>query len=211
MELSKLSEALADCRESVVFEMIEEKLATKTDPISIISECNDGMVALGERFESGEAFIPDLMFAGMIMKKVSTRLEPFLNASEVAKESKPVLVIGTVKNDVHDIGKDITAMVFRSNGFQVVDLGVDVAPEKFVDAVKEHKPKFLGMSLLLTTCYKSVMDTVEAVKVAGLRNEVLLCVGGAAASELMSERSGCDFYGKTAINTLRWAKMKCEM
>ncbi|MGL6227100.1 MAG: cobalamin B12-binding domain-containing protein [Thermoguttaceae bacterium] len=201
-----LAQALCNCQESVVLQKIREKLQNGVAAESLLAECNEGMVALGDRFDQGEAFIPDLMFAGMIMKKVTNELAPLMkaDASDLARKKK--IVLGTVQHDVHDIGKDITAMVFQSSGFTVVDLGVDVTPEKFVAAIREHQPEFVGMSLLLTTCYKSVAETIEAIKSAGLREKVKILVGGAAASELMSERSGCDFYGKTAVDGLRWAQ-----
>jgi len=200
-----LSTALCDCLEDDVLRMVREKLDAKVPPEEIVAECNVGMVALGEKFDQGEAFIPDLMFAGMIMKKVMAELSPLMQANPDADSQKKKLVIGTVQHDVHDIGKDITAMVFQSSGFTVIDLGVDVSPSQFVEALREHKPAFLGLSLLLTTCYKSVNETIEAINTAGLRDGVKILVGGAAASELMAERSGCDFYAKTSVDGLRWA------
>ncbi len=201
----QLSSAICDCLEDDVLRMVREKLDAKVAPEDIVAECNVGMIDLGEKFDQGEVFIPDLMFAGMIMKKVMAQLSPLMKADPNAVSDKKKLLIGTVQHDVHDIGKDITAMVFQSSGFTVIDLGVDVSPAKFVAAIQEHKPQFLGLSLLLTTCYKSVSETIEAIKAAGLRDSVKILVGGAAASELMAERSGCDFYGKTAVDGLRWA------
>jgi len=200
-----LSTAICDCLEDDVLRMVREKLDAKIPPEEIVAECNVGMVALGEKFDQGEVFIPDLMFAGMIMKKVMTQLSPLMQANPSGESKKKKLVIGTVQHDVHDIGKDITAMVFQSSGFTVIDLGVDVPAAKFVEALQEHKPDFLGLSLLLTTCYKSVTETIEAINASGLRKDVKILVGGAAASELMAERSGCDFYAKTAVDGLRWA------
>jgi 5-methyltetrahydrofolate--homocysteine methyltransferase len=173
----------------------------------IVAACNEGMAQLGQRFDEGDAFIPDLMFAGMIMKKAMEKLSPLLSDDGGAQKSRQkTFVIGTVQHDVHDIGKDITAMILRGNGINVIDLGVDVAPEKFVEAVREHKPEFLGMSILLTTCYKSVMQTMEAIQAAGLRDSVKICIGGAAASPLIAERCNIDFYGKTAVDSVNWVK-----
>ena len=205
--MSTLSEALASCDESTVLQLVREKLAAGASATDIVAECNDGMVELGERFDQGEAFIPDLMFAGMIMKKAMEILQPHLEATDDSGATKKrTIVIGTVQNDIHDIGKDITAMVYRSSGFHVVDLGVDVKPETFVAAIREHKPEFVGMSLLLTTCYQSVLNTMRAITDAGLRDQVKICVGGAAASPLLAEKANCDFYGKTAIDAVRWSQ-----
>ncbi len=121
-------------------------------------------------------------------------------------ETKGTAVIGTVEHDVHDIGKDIVVMLLRGAGFQVVDLGVDVPAARFVEAIREHGPSVVGMSLLLTTCFKEIATTVEAIREAGLRDKVAIMVGGAAASQLLSEKAGCDYYGKTAVDGLHYAR-----
>ena len=113
--------------------------------------------------------------------------------------------MGTVQHDVHDIGKDIVVMMLRGAGFEVIDLGVDVPPQQFVEAIRRHSPAVVGMSLLLTTCFKSVAATVQAIQEAGLRRQVSIMVGGAAASDLLSQSAGCDFYGKTAVDGLKYA------
>ncbi|MCL2710337.1 MAG: cobalamin-dependent protein [Planctomycetaceae bacterium] len=202
---NSLKESLALCDESAVMTMIDRLIAEGTAAGEIAAVCNEGMALLGERFDQGEAFIPDLMLGGLIMKKVTAKLAPLLSPEDASKQGK-TFVIGTVQHDVHDIGKDIAAMVLRGNGFNVVDLGVDVAPEKFVAAIREHKPEFVGMSLLLTTCYKSVMATMEAISEAGLRDSVKVCIGGAAASGLVAERCGLDYYAETPIDGVNWAK-----
>ena len=201
-----LKESLAVCDEEKVFESLERLLANGTKATEIVAACNEGMAVLGERFDQGDAFIPDLMFAGMIMKKVMEKLSPLLADGDTQPKGKTFL-IGTVQHDVHDIGKDITAMILRGNGFHVIDLGVDVSPERFVEAAREHNPDFLGMSVLLTTCYKSVMDTMEALRASGLRENIKTCVGGAAASRMVAEHCGIDFYGKTAVDSVNWAKL----
>jgi len=202
---NSLKESLAICDESAVMPVIDRLIAEGVAAGEIATACNEGMGLLGERFDQGEAFIPDLMLGGLIMKKVMTKLAPMLASEETSKQGK-TFVIGTVQHDVHDIGKDITAMVLRGNGFNVVDLGVDVAPERFVEAIREHKPEFVGMSLLLTTCYKSVVETMKAIADAGLRDSVKICIGGAAASGLVAERCGLDYYAETAIDGVNWAK-----
>ncbi len=203
-EENSLSEALATCREEQVLAMIREKIGTGVAASDILAECNRGMADLGDRFEKGECFLPELMFGGMIMKKVLGELGPLLNDAGPT-ESAGTVVIGSVQHDVHDIGKDIVAMMLRGVGYEVVDLGVDVSPEKFVAAIQQHKPFLVGMSVLLTTCYKSAAATVEAIRQAGLRESVQLMVGGAAASDLLRENVGCDFYGKSAIDGVRFA------
>ena len=203
--MTDLAEALVECDEETVLELVRRSVESGCAVSDIIAECNDGMSELGNRFEEGDAFIPDLMFAGMIMKKVTDELAPLVNNSgETANRKK--LVIGTVKNDIHDIGKNLTAMIFQGSGFEVIDLGTDVPPEEFVKAIQEHHPDIVGLSLLLTTSRPSVQSTVKAITDAGVRDSVKICLGGAAADAVLAQETGCDFYGAGAIDTLKWAK-----
>jgi 5-methyltetrahydrofolate--homocysteine methyltransferase len=203
--MTKLAEALVDCDEDTVLDLVRERVKSGAAVPDIIAECNEGMSELGNRFEEGDAFIPDLMFAGMIMKKVTEELASLVQASEDVGNRKK-MIIGTVKNDIHDIGKNLTAMIFQGSGFEVIDLGTDVAPESFVAAIKEHQPDIVGLSLLLTTCRPSVRNTVKAIQEANLRESVKICVGGAAADPILAQETGCDYYGAGAIDTLKWAK-----
>ncbi len=204
---SDLVQALAHCDEEQALRLVREKLAAGVPPAEIVAECNRGMIELGNRFAREECFIPDLMFGGMIMKQIMTELGPRLRESITGTKSssRPRAVIGTVQHDVHDIGKDIVVMLLEGAGFDVLDLGVDVPPERFVEAIRQHQPCVVGMSLLLTTCYSSVTKTMDAIRAAGLRDQVSIMVGGAAASELLAQAAGCDFYGKTAVDGLQFA------
>jgi 5-methyltetrahydrofolate--homocysteine methyltransferase len=201
---NRLAEAVAQCREDEVKTLLREKLAGGVPAADVLAECNRGMVELGNRFNQGECFLPDLMFGGMIMKGIMAELEPHLiGTAEPA--AKATAVLGTVQYDVHDIGKDIVVMMLRGVGFAVIDLGVDVPPARFVEAVRKHQPSVVGISILLTTCFKSVAATVEALREARLRDKVSIMVGGAAASELLSQNTGCDFYGRTAVDGMKYA------
>jgi 5-methyltetrahydrofolate--homocysteine methyltransferase len=202
-----LSEAIAYCDEPTALRLVREQLQAGIAPQEILAQCNQGMLELGNRFSRDECFLPDLMFGGMMMKNIMAELGPHL-AQVGGKESataKAKAVIGTVQHDVHDIGKDIVVMMLRGSGFDVLDLGVDVPASRFVEAIRQHQPAIVGMSILLTTCYSSVMATVEAIRQAGLREQVAIMVGGAAASELLAKNAGCDFYGKTAVDGLKFA------
>jgi len=199
-----LAEALAACQEDRVKQLIQQKLAANVPPADIVAECNSGMSTLGERFADGDCFIPDLMMGGMIMKNVTAELAPLLETSEDVEPAGTV-VIGTVQHDVHDIGKDIIVMMLRGIGLQIIDLGVDVPPQKFVEAIREHSPQVVGLSILLTTCYESVRATVDAIRDAGYRDGLSIMVGGAAASQMLCEHAGCDFYGKTAVDGMKYA------
>ena len=201
---NSLAEALAGCYDEQVQRLVQQRLAAGVPPAEILAECNRGMVELGERFARQDCYIPELLFGGRIMKTVVEELGPMLQESDAAEPVGKV-VMGTVRHDVHDIGKDIVVMMLRGVGFEVLDLGVDVPPDKFVEAIGQHRPTVAGMSVLLTTCYQSVGATVEAVRRAGLREGVSLMVGGAAASELLRVNTGCDFYGKTAVDGVKFA------
>jgi 5-methyltetrahydrofolate--homocysteine methyltransferase len=201
---ANLAEAIASCQEDRVTALVREKLAAGVPADDILAECNRGMIELGNRFNREECFLPDLMFGGMIMKGVMSELAPRL-APQKAAEARAKAVMGTVRHDVHDIGKDIVVMMLRGAGFEVIDLGVDVSPEKFVEAIRQNQPAVVGMSLLLTTCFKSVAGTVQAIRDAGLRDSLSIMVGGAAASDLLAQSAGCDFYGKTAVDGLKYA------
>ncbi len=200
---NRLAEALAECSEDEVKTLVRQMLDSGEPAATIIAECNRGMVELGNRFQRGECFIPELMFGGMMMKGVLAELGATLQPG--AAPSAGAVVMGSVQHDVHDIGKDIVGMMLRGVGFEVVDLGVDVPPERFVQAVGEHRPRVVGMSILLTTCFRSVAATVEALRQAGMRQQVGIMVGGAAASELLRDNTGCDFYGKTAVDGVDYA------
>ncbi len=200
----KLVNGFIRAEQDSVLELVREKIDAGVAATEILADCNRGMVELGERFAQGSCFIPELMFAGMCMKAVVAELAPELEKSE-GSQAGGKIVIGTVQHDVHDIGKDIVVMLLRGMGAEVIDLGVDVPPEKFVEAVREHRPAVMGVSVLLTTCYKAVSATVEAITNAGLREGLAVMVGGAAASQRLADNAGCDFYGKTAVDGVKYA------
>jgi 5-methyltetrahydrofolate--homocysteine methyltransferase len=199
-----LFEAISRAREDEVLELVGQQLAAGVAAADILAECNRGMVELGQRFAGGDCYLPDLMFAGMIMKGVMAELGPRLTQGSTAR-SRGTIVMGSVQHDVHDIGKDIVITMLRGVGFNVIDLGVDVPAAKFVQAIAEHEPRVVGMSVLLTTCFKSVIATVEAIRKAGQRPNVSIMVGGAAASDLLSDNAGCDFYGRSAVDGVKFA------
>lgn len=201
---SKLVEAISHVQESDIKRLVREKLDAGVPAAEILADCNQGMIELGNRFATGDCFIPELMYGGMIMKTIMAELGPMLEKGQTVHTAGTV-VMGTVQHDVHDIGKDIVVMMLRGSGFEVIDLGVDVPPQKFVEAVRQHRPLVLGLSVLLTTCFKSVTATVEALRAAGVREGLAIMLGGAAASDLLCQHAGCDFYGKTAVDGVKFA------
>ena len=194
----------AGAREAEVTELVRGQIAAGAPAADILAECNRGMVELGNRFAAGECYLPDPMFAGMMMKGVAAELAPLLEKGQAAK-SRGAVVMGSVQHNVHDIGKDIVITMFHGSGFEVVNLGADVLPEKFVEAIVRHRPQVVGMSVLLTTCYKSVIATVEAIKRAGERGSVSIMVGGAAASDLLRRAPAAISTGRAPSNGLKFA------
>ncbi len=154
------------------------------------------MDVVGDRFAKHELFIPEMLVSARAMQAGLAVLKPFLLTGE--SKSKGKVVIGTVKGDLHDIGKNLVAMMLQSGGFEVVDLGADVKPARFVEAVQVEKPDFLMMSALLTTTMLSMKETIEALKAAGLRDRVRIAVGGAPVTDRFAEEVGADFYAPDA-------------
>jgi methylmalonyl-CoA mutase cobalamin-binding domain/chain len=200
-----LVEAMVDMREQEALDIAGKMLEDGVDPMKILDDCSAAMEEVGKRFESGEYFLPQLMLAGEMLKQVSAMVKPKLTG-ETEKKRLGKVLIGTVKGDIHDIGKDIVTFLLDVNGFEVKDLGIDVAPTKFVEAIKEFKPRVVGMSGLLTLAYDSMKETVEAIKEAGLRDDIKIMIGGGQMSDKVSEYAGADAYGKDAIHGIALAK-----
>lgn len=169
---------------------------------------NDGLTAglrkLGERFESGEVFLPELMKGAMIVQQNMKELETHIEKDEIQTKGK--FMIGTVANDIHDVGKNIVATLFSASGYKVTDLGIDVSTETFVAKVKEKKPQILGLSSLLTTTMANQRVVIEALEAEGLRKDLKIIVGGAPASPAWAEKIHADAYAEDAFSGLREAE-----
>jgi 5-methyltetrahydrofolate--homocysteine methyltransferase len=201
----QLVEAIADLREEDALRSTKEQLDSGADPLAILEDCREALVVVGKRFETGQAFIPDLIFAGEIMRQISDLVKPRLTQTTAQKRLGRV-VIGTVKGDIHDIGKDIVTFMLDVNGFEVKDLGVDVPASKFVDAVKEFQPQVVGLSGFLTLAFDSMKETVQAIQAAGLRDRVKIMIGGGQVGEEIRVYAGADGFGKDAIVGVSLAK-----
>ena len=184
-------------KEEEFLELIKKRLDGGDDPIEIVQECNMGMVEVGRRFEASDYFISELVMSSEIFKKSMVHLGPLLGEMKKGP-SKGTVVIGTVKDDIHDIGKNIVATLLRGTGYDVVDLGVDVEAEKFVHAVKETKAKVLGLSALLNLTYPNMKEVVDALKEAGIRDEVTVIIGGAPCDEEVRQSVGADHFALNA-------------
>lgn len=198
-----LAEKLADLKEEEVSEEVRSRLEEGSTAEDILAELQKGMVTVGERFQSQEYFLPELIMAADIFTAAAAMLGDKLKGDS---EKVATIVLGTVAGDIHDIGKNIVSLIFGSNGFEVVDLGVDVPPDKFVEAVREHKPQLVGLSCLLTTSFNSMRETVEALKSAGLREGVKILVGGGPVDQGTAEYCGADAYCIDAPTGVRIAR-----
>ena len=200
----KLIDAITEMREEDVVGITNELLKDGVSPADILGACKDAMDIIGKRFEEGEAFIPELMLAGDMMTAITDILKPRM-AEDASGEKLGKIVMGTVQGDIHDIAKDIVCFMLDLNGFEVTDLGVDVAPEKFVETVKETGAKIVGLSGFLTLAFDPMKDTVAALKAAGLEN-VKVMIGGGQVDENIRQYTGADAYGKDAMAAVAIAK-----
>lgn len=203
--MQDLTDALRDLEENKVYELVDKYVAGKRPVLKIIDALNAGMVAVGERFSENVYFISQLMFSAEILKGVMVKLDPLLQGEQTQDTSKKI-VLGTVKGDIHDIGKNIAATLMRGSGFEVIDLGVDVPAEKFIETVKQSGAKVLAMSALLNFTYPEMKTVVDAVEAAGLKGEVKTIIGGAPVSEQVREFCGADYLADDAVHGVKICK-----
>ncbi|PWH19436.1 MAG: cobalamin-binding protein [Anaerolineae bacterium] len=204
---AKLTNSLVDGDPDATFEATKEALAAGIEPMVIIKEgLIPGMNIVGEKFSCGEYFLPDLIIAADGMQKAMTLLEPELLKRQQAIESAGTVLLGTVKGDIHEIGKSLVGTMLTANGFKVHDLGVDVPTETFVAKVKEMKPDILGLSALLTTTMVMQREVIKALTEAGIRNQVKVMVGGAPVTRSWAEEIGADGYAEDAMGAVQIAR-----
>ena len=200
-------EAISDMREEEALDLAREALAGGTPPVEVLDSAREAMSVVGERFEAGSYFVPELILAGEMLRDISDLVKPYMAAAtDTAGPKLGTVVVGTVRGDIHDIGKDIVRFMLDVNGFDVVDLGVDVSAERFVDAVRLRRPEVLALSGFLTLSYDSMRDTVAALTEAGLRNDVKVMVGGGAVDEQIRQYAGADGFGIDAMAAVSLAK-----
>jgi len=182
--------------------------AALAEGIAAAEILNNGLIAamteVGRLFEEGEYFVPEMLIAARAMQASVAILKPKLKDADVKPLGK--VVIGTVKGDLHDIGKNLVAMMLEGTGFEIIDLGTDVTPEKFVEAIKTHDAGFVGMSALLTTTMPSMKTTIEALKAAGVRDRVKVMIGGAPITQEYANDIGADLYAQDGPSAARKAK-----
>ena len=203
--LGKMAESLIAGNIDEVVNLTKEALDGGAAPADILDQgLLAGMDVVGKRFKAEEMFIPEVLRCAKCMHGAMEILRPLL--AETGAESIGTLIIGTVKGDLHDIGKNLVGMMFEGAGFNVVDLGIDKEPQVFVDAIKEHKAKLIGMSALLTTTMPKMGETIKAIQEAGIRDQVKILVGGAPITAAFAEEIGADGYASNAASAVEKGK-----
>lgn len=196
--MNEISNAIVDLEEDKVLSLVKEKINANEDPYEVLEALRKGMSEIGSQSgEGGSVFLTDLIMAGEIFKQAMEILMPKLVDKKA--EAKGKVVIGTVEGDIHDIGKNIAITFLEAEGFEVVDLGVDVPPEKFIDAIKEHNPQVVGLSGLLTLSIPPMKKTIEAIKDAGVRDQIKIIIGGERTDQEVCENVGADDWVNDAV------------
>ncbi len=194
----ELVNAIAEMKEEETIQLVRDMLDKGVKPMAILDAARQAMDIIGQRYEKGIYFLPELMMAGEIMGQIAEILKPKLAESPEVKRLGRVL-IGTVKGDIHDIGKNIVTFMLDANGFEVLDLGVDVPPQKFVEAVRDFQPQVVGLSGFLTLAFDAMKETIQALEAAGLRDKVKVMIGGGSVDEHVRAYTGADAYGRDAV------------
>lgn len=206
---TRLADAIVEMREQEAIALAGQLLDEGTDPLLILADCRAAMELVGKRFEMGEYFLPELMLAGEMLKQIAALVKPRLQQTTSMNKLAKV-VIGTVKGDIHDIGKDIVAFMLDVNGFEVHDLGVDVPASKFVEQITTLQPQIVALSGFLTVVFASMKETITALQKAGLREQIKIMIGGGAIDEHVCAFVGADAFGTDAISAVALAKAWSE-
>jgi 5-methyltetrahydrofolate--homocysteine methyltransferase len=203
--LQDIAAALIDGDDGTVDELTQAQLAQGITALDVMDNgLIAGMALVGIKFRENFIFVPEVLACARAMKAGMAHIEPILSASGVEPVGK--VLMGTVKGDLHDIGKNLVIMMLRGSGFEVVDLGVDVSPDDFIAGIEDHKPSVVGMSALLTTTMPNMGKTIDAFIDEGLRDKVKVMLGGAPVTQEFAEDMGADGYGKDAMAAVTLAK-----
>jgi len=204
-DLKKLYDSVVSGDAKTTQAITKEALAEGVDPLKLVNESMvPAMDEVGRRFEANEYFVPELLISARAMKAALELIRPLLVAGGVQPTGR--VAIGTVKGDLHDIGKNLVASLLEGGGFEVIDLGVNVSPEKFIETVNAKQANIVAMSALLTTTMPSMKTTIDALKAAGVRSKVKVLIGGAPITQKYAEEIGADGYSENAVGAVALAK-----
>jgi methanogenic corrinoid protein MtbC1 len=202
----QLVEAISDMREEEAVKMAREMLDSGYDAVKLLGHCREAMEIVGKRYEEGEYFLPELMLAGEMLRAIGDMAKPLIKQDAAEGKTAGTVVIGTVQGDLHDIGKNIVTFMLEINGYKVIDLGIDVPVENFIESIKENKPQVVGLSGFLTLAFDAMKQTIEAMKEAGLRNNVKIMIGGGQVDEAVKNYTGADAFGLNAMEAVSLCK-----
>lgn len=202
---------IVELNEIKAIDLLKEKITNNEDPMVIMEEVKTAMKKIGERFENKEYFLPDLIMSGEITRQIFEIVGPKLKETEKSAEKKGKVLLGTVAGDIHDIGKDVVKFMLDVSGFDVLDLGVDVPSKKFIENIKEFKPKVLALSGFLTLAFDSMKEIIQKIKEAGLRDSLKIMIGGGTVDENIVNYVGADAFGESAVEavnlTAKWLEV----
>ncbi len=202
-----LVEAMSTMQEEEAVGLATAMLDEGVDPLHVLSQCKQAMDIVGAKFEENIYFIPELVMAGEILEQITALAKPLIKEGQGDDEEKlGKVLIGTVHGDVHDIGKNIVTFMLDVNGFEVIDLGIDVAPQKFIDAILESGTTVVGLSGFLTLAFDAMKETVAAIDEAGLRDQVRIIIGGGQVNDRIRDYTGADAYGASATEAVAHCK-----
>lgn len=202
----ELVEAIVGMKEKDALRIVDEMLERGEDPQVVLDLGQEAMQEVGDRFEKGSFFLPELMLSGEMLRRIAEVLKPRMAQQTDQREKLGKVVLGTVRGDIHDIGKDIVGFVLDINGFEVFDLGINVPEEKFVEAVREHKPQVLALSGFLSLAFDSMKSTIAQVGEAGLAEDLHVIIGGGQMDETVRRFTGAEAYGEDAMDAVAFAK-----
>jgi 5-methyltetrahydrofolate--homocysteine methyltransferase len=207
--IEDLIDSIENMKEVEAVDIVNSLLERGTDPLIVLDACREAMSIIGGKFERGESFIPELIMAGEIMRQISEIVKPHL-VGEVEVQKAGKVVIGTVQGDIHDIAKDIVVFMLDINGFEVIDLGVDVSSQAFIDKLQEEGASILGLSGFLTMAFEPMKQTIDNLSAADLRDKVKVMIGGGPVDEGVKIYTGADAWGKDAVAAVKIAKAWTE-
>ncbi len=202
---------IVELNEDSVKELLKKRLENNEDPLNIMDDVKGAMRIIGEKFSNKEYFLPELIMSGEILRDIFEVLSPKLKESQKTEEKKGRVLLGTVAGDIHDIGKDVVRFMLDANGFEVLDLGIDVPAEKFIESIKEFKPQVVALSGFLTLAFDSMKEIIQKFEEAGLRDSVKIMIGGGTVDESIVEYVSADAYGESAVEAVALASKWTEV
>ncbi len=202
---------IVELNENNVKELLKTRIQNNEDPLKIMDDVKESMKIIGDKFSKKEYFLPELIMSGEILKQIFEELGPKLKETQISGKKKGRVLLGTVSGDIHDIGKDVVKFMLDANGFDVLDLGVDVPADKFIESLREYKPNVLALSGFLTLAYDSMKEIIGKLKKSGLRDDVKIMIGGGTVDERIVGYVGADAYGQSAVDAVNIATKWTEV